>query len=166
VSSHQVLRYCLTFFLDKRIMYASILYASYYWYYMPPCHWLLLDFFYFPISLKVESFLTYPCTYDLLYAWLMFSEKENHGCSVKDLLTEMDNVMRHHGYAIIIYKRKSCYHWVYHEAFTGDVMKESSSWEKFYRIRLSCSRHKTLIVPSFHRNPLFIGCFWSSFFKI
>ncbi|KAK1603435.1 hypothetical protein QYE76_016433 [Lolium multiflorum] len=45
----------------------------------------------------VESFLTYPCTYDLLYVWLMFSEKENHGCSLKDLLTEMDSVMRHHG---------------------------------------------------------------------
>uniref|UniRef100_A0A0D9WTF4 Uncharacterized protein n=1 Tax=Leersia perrieri TaxID=77586 RepID=A0A0D9WTF4_9ORYZ len=48
-----------------------------------------------------ESFSTYPRTYDLLHSWLLFSEIENHGCSVEDLLIEMDRIMRPHGYAII-----------------------------------------------------------------
>ncbi|XP_047059158.1 probable methyltransferase PMT9 [Lolium rigidum] len=48
-----------------------------------------------------ESFSTYPRTYDLLHAWLLFSEMENQGCSLEDLLIEMDRVMRPHGYAII-----------------------------------------------------------------
>ncbi|VAH68853.1 unnamed protein product [Triticum turgidum subsp. durum] len=48
-----------------------------------------------------ESFSTYPRTYDLLHAWLLFSEMVNEGCSLEDLLIEMDRIMRPHGYAII-----------------------------------------------------------------
>ncbi|XP_037467254.1 probable methyltransferase PMT9 [Triticum dicoccoides] len=48
-----------------------------------------------------ESFSTYPRTYDLLHAWLLFSEMENQGCGLEDLLIEMDRIMRPHGYAII-----------------------------------------------------------------
>uniref|UniRef100_J3MH07 O-fucosyltransferase family protein n=1 Tax=Oryza brachyantha TaxID=4533 RepID=J3MH07_ORYBR len=48
-----------------------------------------------------ESFSTYPRTYDLLHAWLLLSEIEKQGCSVEDLLIEMDRIMRPHGYAII-----------------------------------------------------------------
>ncbi|XP_073011225.1 probable methyltransferase PMT9 isoform X1 [Typha latifolia] len=48
-----------------------------------------------------ESFLTYPRTYDLLHSWLLFSEIEKLGCSLEDLLIEMDRVLRPHGYVII-----------------------------------------------------------------
>ncbi|CAN6220323.1 unnamed protein product [Urochloa humidicola] len=48
-----------------------------------------------------ESFSTYPRTYDLLHAWLLFSEIEKQGCSMEDLLIEMDRILRPHGYAII-----------------------------------------------------------------
>ncbi|BAS99204.1 probable methyltransferase PMT9 isoform X1 [Oryza sativa Japonica Group] len=48
-----------------------------------------------------ESFSTYPRTYDLVHAWLLFSEIEKQGCSVEDLLIEMDRIMRPQGYAII-----------------------------------------------------------------
>ncbi|KAK1687119.1 hypothetical protein QYE76_047967 [Lolium multiflorum] len=62
---------------------------------------------------NAEGRVILDSTYDLLHAWLMFSEKENHGCSLEDLLkenhrcsledllTEMYRVMRPHGYAII-----------------------------------------------------------------
>ncbi|TKW23040.1 hypothetical protein SEVIR_4G267400v4 [Setaria viridis] len=48
-----------------------------------------------------ESFSTYPRTYDLLHAWLLFSEIEKQGCSLEDLLIEMDRILRPQGYAII-----------------------------------------------------------------
>ncbi|CAL4966771.1 unnamed protein product [Urochloa decumbens] len=48
-----------------------------------------------------ESFSTYPRTYDLLHAWCLFSEIEKQGCSLEDLLIEMDRILRPHGYAII-----------------------------------------------------------------
>ncbi|KAJ1260505.1 hypothetical protein BS78_10G237200 [Paspalum vaginatum] len=48
-----------------------------------------------------ESFSTYPRTYDLLHAWLLFSEIEKQGCSMEDLLIEMDRILRPYGYAII-----------------------------------------------------------------
>ncbi|CAD6230801.1 unnamed protein product [Miscanthus lutarioriparius] len=48
-----------------------------------------------------ESFSTYPRTYDLLHAWLLFSEIEKQGCSLEDLLIEMDRILRPYGYAII-----------------------------------------------------------------
>uniref|UniRef100_A0A804U914 Methyltransferase n=2 Tax=Zea mays TaxID=4577 RepID=A0A804U914_MAIZE len=48
-----------------------------------------------------ESFSTYPGTYDLLHAWLLFSEIEKQGCSLEDLLIEMDRILRTYGYAII-----------------------------------------------------------------
>jgi len=48
-----------------------------------------------------ESFSTYPRTYDLLHAWLLLSEIEKQGCSLEDLLIEMDRILRPHGYAII-----------------------------------------------------------------
>lgn len=48
-----------------------------------------------------ESFSTYPRTYDLLHAWLLFSEIEKQGCSLEDLLIEMDRILRPLGFAII-----------------------------------------------------------------
>ncbi|KAL8231618.1 hypothetical protein R6Q57_001396 [Mikania cordata] len=48
-----------------------------------------------------ESFSTYPRTYDLLHAWLVFSEIEDHDCSVEDLLIEMDRMLRPEGFVII-----------------------------------------------------------------
>ncbi|RWW89062.1 hypothetical protein BHE74_00002000 [Ensete ventricosum] len=50
---------------------------------------------------KCESFSTYPRTYDLLHAWLLISEVEKQGCSVEDLLIEMDRMLRPLGFAII-----------------------------------------------------------------
>ncbi|XP_073100455.1 probable methyltransferase PMT9 isoform X2 [Elaeis guineensis] len=48
-----------------------------------------------------ESFSTYPRTYDLLHAWLVFSEIEKQGCSLEDLLIEMDRMLRPFGFVII-----------------------------------------------------------------
>lgn len=48
-----------------------------------------------------ESFSTYPRTYDLLHAWFLFSDIENQGCSLVDLLIEVDRILRPHGFAII-----------------------------------------------------------------
>ncbi|PKA48875.1 putative methyltransferase PMT9 [Apostasia shenzhenica] len=48
-----------------------------------------------------ESFSTYPRTYDLLHAWLIFSNIEQQGCSPEDLLIEMDRILRPLGFVII-----------------------------------------------------------------
>ncbi|CAI0458329.1 unnamed protein product [Linum tenue] len=48
-----------------------------------------------------EAFSTYPRTYDLLHAWTVFSDIEKKGCSVEDLLLEMDRVIRPSGFIII-----------------------------------------------------------------
>ncbi|XP_057984055.1 probable methyltransferase PMT9 [Malania oleifera] len=48
-----------------------------------------------------ESFSTYPRTYDLLHAWTVFSEIEERGCSIEDLLIEMDRMLRPYGFVII-----------------------------------------------------------------
>ncbi|GKV07826.1 hypothetical protein SLEP1_g19539 [Rubroshorea leprosula] len=48
-----------------------------------------------------EAFSTYPRTYDLLHAWMVFSEIEERGCSAEDLLIEMDRILRPHGIVII-----------------------------------------------------------------
>ncbi|KAJ3699026.1 hypothetical protein LUZ61_002731 [Rhynchospora tenuis] len=48
-----------------------------------------------------ESFSTYPRTYDLLHAWMVFSEIEKQGCGFEDLLLEMDRILRPLGYVII-----------------------------------------------------------------
>nr|QTZ19414.1 putative methyltransferase PMT9 [Bixa orellana]QTZ19415.1 putative methyltransferase PMT9 [Bixa orellana] len=48
-----------------------------------------------------ESFSTYPRTYDLLHAWAVFSEIEQHGCGAEDLLIEMDRILRPDGFVII-----------------------------------------------------------------
>lgn len=48
-----------------------------------------------------ESFSTYPRTYDLLHAWSVFTEIENRGCSIEDLLIEMDRILRPEGFVII-----------------------------------------------------------------
>ncbi|XP_043704777.1 probable methyltransferase PMT9 isoform X2 [Telopea speciosissima] len=48
-----------------------------------------------------QSFSTYPRTFDLLHAWTIFSEMEKHGCSVEDLLIEMDRILRPDGFVII-----------------------------------------------------------------
>ncbi|KAL3526365.1 hypothetical protein ACH5RR_011021 [Cinchona calisaya] len=48
-----------------------------------------------------ESFSTYPRTYDLLHAWAVFSEIEERGCSIEDLLIEMDRILRPEGIVII-----------------------------------------------------------------
>ncbi|MQL98192.1 hypothetical protein Taro_030891 [Colocasia esculenta] len=48
-----------------------------------------------------ESFSAYPRTYDLLHAWLLFSNIEERGCSTEDLLIEMDRIVRPLGFIII-----------------------------------------------------------------
>uniref|UniRef100_A0A5B7A6Z2 Methyltransferase n=1 Tax=Davidia involucrata TaxID=16924 RepID=A0A5B7A6Z2_DAVIN len=48
-----------------------------------------------------ESFSTYPRTYDLLHAWVVFSETEERGCSAEDLLIEMDRMLRPNGFVVI-----------------------------------------------------------------
>ncbi|XP_072971077.1 probable methyltransferase PMT3 isoform X1 [Typha angustifolia] len=52
-----------------------------------------------------EAFSTYPRTYDLLHAWTVFSDIEKKGCSVEDLLLEMDRILRPTGFIIIRDKR-------------------------------------------------------------
>uniref|UniRef100_A0A7C8ZGH1 Methyltransferase n=1 Tax=Opuntia streptacantha TaxID=393608 RepID=A0A7C8ZGH1_OPUST len=52
-----------------------------------------------------ESFSTYPRTYDLLHAWTIISDVERRGCSVEDLLIEMDRIVRPQGFIIIRDKR-------------------------------------------------------------
>ncbi|XP_022134004.1 probable methyltransferase PMT9 [Momordica charantia] len=48
-----------------------------------------------------EAFSTYPRTYDLLHAWAVFSEVNVRGCSMEDLLIEMDRILRPGGFVII-----------------------------------------------------------------
>lgn len=48
-----------------------------------------------------ESFSAYPRTYDLLHAWTLFSDIYEKGCSVEDLLLEMDRILRPTGFVII-----------------------------------------------------------------
>ncbi|KAA0037599.1 putative methyltransferase PMT9 [Cucumis melo var. makuwa] len=48
-----------------------------------------------------EAFSTYPRTYDLLHAWGVFSEINVRGCSMEDLLIEMDRILRPDGFVII-----------------------------------------------------------------
>ncbi|KAF3796352.1 putative methyltransferase [Nymphaea thermarum] len=52
-----------------------------------------------------EAFSTYPRTYDLLHAWTVFSDIEKKGCSVEDLLVEMDRILRPSGFIIVRDKR-------------------------------------------------------------
>jgi len=54
---------------------------------------------------RCESFSTYPRTYDLLHAWTIISDVERRGCSVEDLLIEMDRIVRPQGFIIIRDKR-------------------------------------------------------------
>ncbi|XP_030953754.1 probable methyltransferase PMT9 [Quercus lobata] len=48
-----------------------------------------------------EAFSTYPRTYDLLHAWTLFSDIDERGCGVEDLLIEMDRILRPDGFVII-----------------------------------------------------------------
>lgn len=48
-----------------------------------------------------QSFSTYPRTYDLLHAWRVFSEIDQRGCSIEDLLIEMDRILRPLGFVIL-----------------------------------------------------------------
>ncbi|KAL9242985.1 hypothetical protein vseg_016930 [Gypsophila vaccaria] len=48
-----------------------------------------------------ESFSIYPRTYDLLHAWGVISDTEKKGCSVEDLLIEMDRILRPEGFIIV-----------------------------------------------------------------
>jgi hypothetical protein len=50
---------------------------------------------------RCEAFSTYPRTYDLLHAWTVFSDIDEHGCGVEDLLIEMDRILRPDGFVII-----------------------------------------------------------------
>lgn len=54
-----------------------------------------------------EAFSTYPRTYDLLHAWTVLSDVEKKGCSVEDLLIEMDRILRPQGFIIIRDKQSS-----------------------------------------------------------
>uniref|UniRef100_A0A2P2M3K2 Methyltransferase n=1 Tax=Rhizophora mucronata TaxID=61149 RepID=A0A2P2M3K2_RHIMU len=48
-----------------------------------------------------EAFSTYPRTYDLLHAWNVFSEIEEHQCGLEDALIEIDRILRPEGFVII-----------------------------------------------------------------
>ncbi|KAG0477750.1 hypothetical protein HPP92_012469 [Vanilla planifolia] len=48
-----------------------------------------------------ESYSTYPRTYDLLHAWNLLSSIEKKGCSVEDLLLEMDRILRPTGFVLL-----------------------------------------------------------------
>ncbi|GAV73938.1 Methyltransf_29 domain-containing protein [Cephalotus follicularis] len=50
-----------------------------------------------------ESFSTYPRTYDLLHANYLFSHYKDHGegCSLEDIMLEMDRIIRPKGFVII-----------------------------------------------------------------
>ncbi|KAI4350611.1 hypothetical protein L6164_005056 [Bauhinia variegata] len=48
-----------------------------------------------------ESFSTYPRTYDLVHAWMVMSEIDERGCSLVDLLIEIDRILRPGGFLII-----------------------------------------------------------------
>ncbi|KAI4367569.1 hypothetical protein MLD38_023292 [Melastoma candidum] len=50
-----------------------------------------------------EPFSTYPRTYDLLHASYLFSHygKGKEGCSLEDIILEMDRILRPEGFAII-----------------------------------------------------------------
>lgn len=50
---------------------------------------------------RCEAFSTYPRTYDLLHAWTVFSDIEDKNCRIKDLLLEMDRILRPMGIVII-----------------------------------------------------------------
>jgi hypothetical protein len=50
---------------------------------------------------RCEAFSTYPRTYDLLHAWTVFSDIDERGCGVEDLLIEMDRILRPDGFVII-----------------------------------------------------------------
>ncbi|KAE8660412.1 putative methyltransferase PMT8 [Hibiscus syriacus] len=52
-----------------------------------------------------ESYSTYPRTYDLIHAWTLFSDIEKKGCSIADLLLEVDRILRPKGYFIYNDKR-------------------------------------------------------------
>ena len=52
-----------------------------------------------------EAFSIYPRTYDLLHAWTVFSEIEKKGCSIEDLLIEIDRILRPTGFIIVRDKR-------------------------------------------------------------
>ena len=66
---------------------------------------ILFVFFAYPDSLvlfyRCEAFSTYPRTYDLLHAWAVFSDINVRGCSMEDLLIEMDRILRPDGFVII-----------------------------------------------------------------
>ncbi|GAB4850888.1 hypothetical protein Ancab_030189 [Ancistrocladus abbreviatus] len=48
-----------------------------------------------------EAFSTYPRTYDLLHASTVLSDTKQKGCSIEDLLIEMDRILRPTGFIII-----------------------------------------------------------------
>lgn len=50
---------------------------------------------------RCEAFSTYPRTYDLLHAWTILSDIEGQNCRIKDLLLEMDRILRPMGLVII-----------------------------------------------------------------
>lgn len=50
---------------------------------------------------RCEAFSTYPRTYDLLHAWTLFSDIDERGCGIEDLLIEMDRILRPDGFVII-----------------------------------------------------------------
>ncbi|XP_010522473.1 PREDICTED: probable methyltransferase PMT3 [Tarenaya hassleriana] len=54
-----------------------------------------------------EAFSTYPRTYDLLHAWTVLSDAERKGCSIEDLLLEMDRILRPSGFIIIRDKQRT-----------------------------------------------------------
>ncbi|KAL8170363.1 hypothetical protein V2J09_022167 [Rumex salicifolius] len=53
----------------------------------------------------IGSFSTYPRTYDLLHAWMTLSDVDSKGCSIEDLMIEMDRILRPQGFIVIRDKR-------------------------------------------------------------
>ncbi|KAL0918434.1 hypothetical protein M5K25_010443 [Dendrobium thyrsiflorum] len=85
-----------------------------------------------------ESFSTYPRTYDLLHAWMVFSSIEKRGCSAEDLLLEIDRVLRPTGFIIIrdsravielIKKYLSALHWEFFAVVNAEPNSEPEDGE-------------------------------------
>ncbi|XP_010550165.1 PREDICTED: probable methyltransferase PMT9 [Tarenaya hassleriana] len=88
-----------------------------------------------------EAFSTYPRTYDLIHAWRVFTDIGNRGCSIEDLLIEIDRILRPEGFIIIsdsadyvnhIKKYLIALRW--HELFTEENPREDSLSMKDERV--------------------------------
>lgn len=91
-----------------------------------------------------EAFSTYPRTFDLLHAWTVFSDIEKKGCSVEDLLIEMDRILRPTGFIIVrdrkpvveyIKKHLTALHWESVAIVDAEPNSDSEDGESIFVIQ-------------------------------